>query len=152
MVDELDPKVAEKATTVFTGMTFLHTVGARLAALAPGKANLEIEYRSDLCQHHGLTHPGILSGLADAACGLASITTLTPDRDLVAVEMKINFMSGVGPGQLLRATGTVPRPGRTLTVCTAHLHAVTADQEPTLVALAMATMMSRPARQEPGHG
>ncbi|MFI7123166.1 PaaI family thioesterase [Amycolatopsis sp. NPDC049868] len=152
MVTGIDPLVREKATAIFTGMTFLRAIGARLVDVAPGIAVLETEHRADLCQHQGATHPGILSGLADAACGLAAITMQSTDRDLVAVEMKINFVSGCAPGQLLRATGAVSRAGRTLTVCTAHLHAVTADKEEILIALAMATMLSRPAHQEPDRG
>ncbi|MFC3452660.1 PaaI family thioesterase [Amycolatopsis speibonae] len=86
---------------------------------------------------------------------LAAITAQATDRDVVAVDQKINFLSGAGPGQVLRATGTVSRAGRTLTVRTAHLHAVTADHDEHLVALALATLMARnssPAAEEHDRG
>jgi hypothetical protein len=63
-----------------------------------------------------------------------------PNAEVLTVEYKINFLSPAR-GELLVARGRVTKPGRTLTVCTADVFAVSTGQEK-LVATMLATIMA----------
>ncbi|MFI1916607.1 PaaI family thioesterase [Nocardia sp. NPDC020380] len=119
--------------------TLLTTLGIRVADLAPGRVTLELPFRADLCQQNGFVHAGAITTLADSACGYAAMSLQPPGRDILTVEFKVNLMSPA-IGEHFRATATVVRSGRTLTICTAE---VTADTDPTRpIALMQATMMA----------
>ncbi|QIS11729.1 PaaI family thioesterase [Nocardia arthritidis] len=91
-------------------------------------------------QQNGFVHAGAITTLADSACGYAAMSLQPPDRDILTVEFKVNLMSPA-VGQYFRATATVVRSGRNLTVCTAE---VVADDSTRTIALMQATLMAVP--------
>ncbi|WP_324192458.1 PaaI family thioesterase [Nocardia transvalensis] len=102
---------------------------------------LELPFRADLCQQNGFVHAGALTTLADSACGYAAMSLQPPERDILTVEFKVNLMSPA-VGQRFRATATVVRAGRTLTVCAAEVHC---DDDSRPIAVMQATLMAVPA-------
>jgi uncharacterized protein (TIGR00369 family) len=99
--------------------------GAWLLDVAPGRVTIEVPLGPRLTQQHGAFH-GVIGAIADSAGGYAALSLMPADSDVVTVEYKINFMrSATGP--LLRATGEVIRPGRTITVVRIDCASGTAD-------------------------
>lgn len=62
--------------------------------------------------------------------------------DVLSVEFKVNLLAPA-VGERFRAVGTVVRSGRTLTVCTGQVLALTHGKPDSHVALMQATMITR---------
>lgn len=110
-----DPAWEAKVRASFARQTFMDTIGARLAAVAPGECEIELPFRADLCQQHGYLHGGVVTGIAANAGGYAALTLMPADSSVVGIEYKINLMASPS-GERFLARGRVLRPGRTLHV------------------------------------
>jgi uncharacterized protein (TIGR00369 family) len=141
-----DPHFAARVRASFASQRLMSTFGARLLRVAPGEVHIELPFRDDLTQQHGYLHAGAVAAIADTACGYAAITLIAADATVLSVEFKLNLLAPAR-GDRLIARGRVLRPGRTLTVCTGEVVAVTASRE-TAVAAILATMIVIPARPE----
>jgi uncharacterized protein (TIGR00369 family) len=134
-----DPAWEAKVRDSFARQTAMHTIGARIAALAPGYCEIELPYRRDLCQQHGYLHAGITTTIADSAAGYAAYSLMPPDASVLTVEFKVNLMAPAA-GERFLARGSVVRPGRTLVVVEAEVVAQENGQEKPIAQL-LATMM-----------
>ena len=94
-------------------------------------------------QQNGYLHAGVVTSVADSACGYAALTLMPPGSDVLSVEFKVNLLSP-GLGDVFRADARVVRSGRTLTVCQAEVTAISAGHPDVSVALMQATMIARP--------
>ena len=128
----------------FVRQTFLRLLGAEATVVEPGHVVIELPFRADLCQQNGLLHAGVLTSVADSACGYAALTLMPAGSDVLSVEFKVNLLAP-GRGDRFRADAKVVRAGRTLTVCQAEVVASSADADDVTVALMQATMIARPA-------
>jgi uncharacterized protein (TIGR00369 family) len=150
----LDPQTEHRIRESVGRQTLLSTLGVTIAGIWPGRVELDLPYRADLCQQNGFVHAGAITAVADSACGYAAASLMPADRDVLTVEFKVNLLSPAR-GDRFRATGEVVRAGRTLTVCSAEVVAWADDgagePEASLVrvALMQATMMAVTA---PGGG
>lgn len=124
----------------FDQQTVMAVIGASLRSAAPGAVEIELPYRRDLCQQDGFLHAGIVTTIVDSACGYAAYTLMPDGARVLSVEFKINFLAPA-VGDRFIARGTVARAGRTVTVCTGEVAAVSQDSE-RAVALMQATMMA----------
>ena len=84
-------------------------------------------------------HAGVITAIADSACGGAALTLMPAGSDVVSVEFKLNFLAPAR-GERFVARGRVLRTGRTLTVCAADVVAIPGD---VTVATMLGTMMRR---------
>jgi len=125
--------------------SFMRLIGAHAVEVVRGRVVLELRYRADLCQQHGFVHAGVITSIADSACGYAALTTMPEGSDVLSVEFKTNLLAPAR-GELFRAKGTVAKAGRTLTVCQAEVVAVSDGGEDVVVALMQATMITRAPR------
>lgn len=123
----------------FARQAFMATLGARLARVAPGEVDIELEPRPELGQQHGYVHAGAVAAIVDSACGYAALTLMPEGSEVVSVEFKVNLVAPA-VGDLLVARGVVVRSGRTLTVCRGEAVARKGAEERT-VAVMQATMM-----------
>jgi uncharacterized protein (TIGR00369 family) len=143
----LDPQTEHRIRESIARQTLLSTLGVTIAGLWPGRVELDLPYRADLCQQNGFVHAGAITAVADSACGYAAASLMPADRDVLTVEFKVNLLSPAR-GDRFRAAGEVVRAGRTLTVCSAEVVAWADDgagePEASLVrvALMQATMMA----------
>jgi uncharacterized protein (TIGR00369 family) len=143
----LDPQTEQRIRESIGRQTLLTTLGVTVAGLWPGRVELDLPYRADLCQQNGFVHAGAITAVADSACGYAAASLMPADRDVLTVEFKVNLLSPAR-GDRFRAVGEVVRAGRTLTVCSAEVVAWADDgagePEASLVrvALMQATMMA----------
>jgi uncharacterized protein (TIGR00369 family) len=134
-----DPGWESKVRDSFARQTFMRLIGAKIAALAPGRCEVELPFREDLCQQHGFLHGGVITAIAANAAGYAAFTLMPADSSVLGVEYKINLIDPAA-GDRFVARGTVVKPGRTLSVVESAVHAEGAGK-PRVVAHMLATMM-----------
>ena len=116
----------------------MKTLGAEIESVEPGKVTLTCAFAEGLTQQHGLLHGGVLASLADVACGYAALSTMPPEREVLTVEFKINFLKAAKTDRLI-AVGQVVQSGRSLTVCEGSVFNAART---TLLAKMTATMMA----------
>lgn len=131
---------AAKALDPHMGHSFLRLIGAKLEDAEPGKAVVSCEARDDLRQHHGFIHGGVITTIADVACGAAAVSIMPEGHRPLSVEFKVNHMRTVRDGKLI-ATAEVIKPGRTFMVVEAT---VTNEPGGQLIAKMLATMYVAP--------
>jgi len=106
----------------FDRQSMMRTLGARLAAIAPGRIAITAPILPTSLQQHGAGHAGLAFSIGDSAAGYAALTLMPEDTEVMTVEMKINLMSPA-TGDRLVAEGRVIRPGRRILVVAADVWA-----------------------------
>jgi uncharacterized protein (TIGR00369 family) len=134
-----NPAFVEDIKQSFTKQTVMALIGGELTRVEPGVIEIRLPYRTDLTQQHGYIHAGIITTIADSACGYAAYTLMPPGSDVLAVEFKVNLMRPA-KGETFVARAEVIKSGRTLTVVRADVHAFAGEQRE-LVAIMQGTMM-----------
>jgi uncharacterized protein (TIGR00369 family) len=124
----------------FARQRFMATLGASLERVAPGEVAIAFTHREALTQQHGFLHAGVMTSVADSACGYAALSLMEPGAGVLSVEFKVNMLAPAA-GERFIATGRVVRAGRTLTVCAGEVTAVR-GAETVAVLLMQATMMT----------
>ena len=119
----VDPRCKES----FDRQGLMTLLGAQLVEAADGRAVIEVPYRDDLTQQHGYFHGGVVTAIADTACGYAAYTTMPEDSSVLTVEFKINLMNPAA-GDRLRAEANVHKAGRTLVVVGATVTVLRGDK------------------------
>jgi uncharacterized protein (TIGR00369 family) len=119
----------------------MSSLGARLETIAPGEVGIAIDARADLLQQNGFVHAGVLTSIADSACGGAAITLMPPASDVLSIEFKVNLLAPAAAPRFV-ARARVLRAGKTITVCRADVFGIDGANE-TLVATMLGTMMTR---------
>jgi uncharacterized protein (TIGR00369 family) len=135
----LDPAIEAKVRASFDAQEAMRTVGARMLALGPGRAEIELPALPHVGQQAGFVHGGVVAMILDSACGYASLTTMPAESEVVTVEFKINFLRPA-LGERILARGAVTRAGRSLTVAQGEAFALREERED-LVAIMIATMI-----------
>lgn len=135
-----DPDFERRVRTSFARQRAMTTLGARLAHVAPGEADVVLPFREELSQQHGFLHAGIATTIVDSACGYAALSLMPADAAVLTIEFKVNLLAP-GQGERFVARGRVLKPGRTITVSTGEVIAVSGGEE-RLIATMTATIMS----------
>ena len=120
-------------------------LGARLTAIEPGRARIELTADDRHANPMGTLHGGVLCDIADAAMGMAYAATLDDGDSFTTLELKINFLRPVWRSHLV-ADGVVVHGGRTvgLAECTIT------DEKGRLVARASSTCLTLRGEQAAG--
>src|SRR5678816_2333819 len=134
-----NPTFVDEIKDSFTKQTIMNLIGGELTRVEPGVIEITLPYRADLTQQHGYVHAGIITTIADSACGYAAYTLMPPGSDVLAVEFKVNLLRPA-KGETFVARAEVIKSGRTLTVVRADVHALSKDSRE-LVAIMQGTMM-----------
>lgn len=132
----------------FARQTFMATLGAGLELVAPGRVDIGVAFSPTLCQQNGYLHAGVLTSIADSACGYAALSLAPPGHDVLAVEFKINLVRPASAPRFL-ACAEVLRAGRTLTVSRADVFGLKPSGRE-LVATLLSTVITRPLGAEGG--
>lgn len=135
-----NPLFATQVRNSFERQTAMSSIGAELLLVEPGKVEIALPYRSDLTQQHGYMHAGIITTIADTACGYAAYTLMPAGSEVLSVEFKVNLLRPA-KGERFVAVANVLKPGRTLTVVRADVFSVTEESERELIATMLATMI-----------
>ena len=141
-----DPNFEARVRESFARQQVMKTIGASLTKVSPGEVEIELPFRKDLTQQHNFLHGGIVATIVDTACGYAALTLMPVDSAVLTIEYKVNFVSPA-TGKRLIARGHVTKPGRTVTVCTGDVFAIS-DGKEKLVATMLATIMTLRGRAD----
>jgi uncharacterized protein (TIGR00369 family) len=136
----IDPEFESRIRSSFARQGLMETIGAKLLKVGPGEAQIELSYSKAITQQHGFVHAGIVSTIADNACGYAAYSLMPADSDILGVENKINFLAPA-KGERFVGVGRVIKAGRTLAVCSGEVWAYN-NGEKTLVAVMQSTLMT----------
>ena len=134
-----NPSFAAEVKASFEKQAVMAAIGAELMSVEPGIVQISLPYRADLTQQNGYLHAGIVTTIADSACGYAAYTLMPPNTEVLSVEFKVNLLRPA-KGEAFLAIAEVLKPGRTLTVVRADVFA-NPRSERTLVATMLGTMM-----------
>jgi uncharacterized protein (TIGR00369 family) len=148
-VSRFTPKVANFEARVrnsFERQAMMHTIGASVTRVEPGEAEIAMPITPQFCQQHGFVHAGVVTTIADTACGYAAFSLMPASAGVLTTEFKVNLLAPAA-GERLVAIGRVVKPGRTLTVTQGEVHAESAGAR-TLVAVITATLMAVEDREE----
>ena len=135
-----NPNFAEEIRQSFAKQTIMPLIGATLTRVEPGIVEITLPYRADLAQQHGYLHAGIVTTIADTACGYAAYSLMPPDSEVLSVEFKVNLLRPA-KGEMFVAVAEVVKSGRTLTVVRADVFGVDHSGKRELVATMLGTMM-----------
>lgn len=98
------------------------TLDFRLAEVEHGRAVFECEPAEFHYNPIGVVHAGLAMTLLDSAMGCAFVTTLDTNVGWTTLELKANFTRALTfDTGLVRCTGTVVHPGRTVATTEARL-------------------------------
>ncbi|HZY16526.1 MAG TPA: PaaI family thioesterase [Ramlibacter sp.] len=139
LFDPQDPGFAERVHASFARQAAMHTIGAKLAEVTPGRVVIELPWQQALTQQHGFLHAGMVATALDSACGYAASTLMPADAGVLTIEFKINLLAPA-QGSRFRMEGAVLKPGRTITVAEGRAYAWHEGREK-LVATMGATIM-----------
>jgi uncharacterized protein (TIGR00369 family) len=117
-----DTDYGRRVRDSFERQGLMRYLGAQLADLSPGLAEIRVSYRLELTQQHGYFHAGVSGVIADSACGYAAYTLMPTDSTVLTVEYKMNLLAPAD-GEELIARARVVRSGRTLKICAADIYA-----------------------------
>jgi uncharacterized protein (TIGR00369 family) len=120
-------------------------LGLKIASSGKGWATVEFEASARYANPTGSLHGGVLCDLADAAMGVAYLSTLAEGESLTTIELKINFLRPVWNGKL-RARAKMVRAGKVIGLVECDV----LDEQDRLVARASSTCMTLRGRLAEG--
>jgi len=135
----INPSFADEITESFAKQTIMGLIGAEITRIEPGIVEITLPYRADLAQQHGYLHAGIVTTIADSACGYAAYSLMPPNSEVLSVEFKVNLLRPA-KGETFKAVAEVVKAGKTLTVVRADVFGVDGDRRE-LVATMLGTMI-----------
>ncbi|MBI3710915.1 MAG: PaaI family thioesterase [Proteobacteria bacterium] len=141
-----NPDFAARVRDSFDRQGAMKLIGAALVHVAPGEADIAVDYRQELSQQHGYFHGGIVGTIGDSAGGYAAFSLMPADASILTVEYKMNLLAPAAGSRLI-ARGRVVKPGRTLTI--AHIDVfVLRDGTEHLCATLLQTLMAMAGRTD----
>jgi uncharacterized protein (TIGR00369 family) len=138
----LNESFADQIKQSFARQSVMRLIGAELGRIEPGLVEINLPYRTDLTQQHGYLHAGIVSTIADTACGYAAFSLMPPGSEVLSVEFKVNLLRPAR-GEHFVARAEVVKAGKTLTVVRSDVFAVSKEKEEQLIATMQGTMIAR---------
>ena len=135
-----NPSFAEEIKQSFSKQTIMSLIGAELSRVEPGIVEITLPYRADLAQHHGFLHAGVVTTIADSACGYAAYSLMPPKSEILSVEFKVNLLRPA-KGEVFLAAAEVIKSGKTLTVARADVFGLDQGGRRELIATMLGTMM-----------
>jgi uncharacterized protein (TIGR00369 family) len=119
----------------------MRTLGASLELVEPGRVHIAVPFSPALTQQHGYVHAGVISSIADSACGYAAMTLAPAGTEVLTVEFKISLIAPARGDRFL-ARAAVLRGGKRISFCTGEVHALRESREE-LVATILSTVVTK---------
>src|SRR5438876_12371867 len=114
-MNPLKPSFAENVARSFRQQPIMDLIGARLLLVEPGVVEITLPFRADMTQQHGYLHAGVVTTIADSACGYAAYSLMPAGSEVLSVEFKVNLLRPA-QGETFLTRAQVIKAGRTLTV------------------------------------
>ena len=134
----------DAAKQSFAQQGFMKTIGAKMISIEKGLVKISCERTNAVTQQHRYFHAGVITSIADVACGYAAFTTMPEGSEVLSVEFKTNLMKAANADRII-ATGKVIKSGRTLVFCEAK---VTDESEEIIFATFQGTMFCVQTKQK----
>jgi uncharacterized protein (TIGR00369 family) len=125
----------------------MHDIGVHITSVARTRASMTLPARPQWVGDaaRGQLHPGVLTVLADSACGLAVGTTLTERAPFATLDLRMDYLRAAGPDQDLHCDAHCFRLTRQVAFVRAEVWQAEREQP---VAVAQASfMLATPAGQ-----
>jgi len=135
----VNPDFEQEVRRNFAQQSVMNLIGASLSLVEPGIVEITLPYRQDLTQQNGYLHAGMITTIADSACGYAAFTLMPPGAGVLSVEFKVNLLRPA-KGDSFVARAEVIKAGKTLTVVRADVFALS-EEDRTLIATMQGTMI-----------
>ena len=117
----VDAEYENRVRESFARQGLMKHLGAELAVLGAGHAEIHVPFRVEVTQQHNYFHAGVSGAIADSACGYAAYTLMPADASVLTVEYKMNLLAPA-EGEKLMARARVLRSGKTLKICAADVY------------------------------
>ena len=88
----LNLSFAADVASSFAGQPIMNLIDAGLGLVEPGKVEIELPFRADLTQQDGYLHAGVITTIADSACGYAAFSLMPNGSRVLSVEFKVNLL------------------------------------------------------------
>src|ERR1700741_5195130 len=118
-----NPHFVEDIKSSFAKQSIMTLIGAELVAVEPGVVEIKLPYRVDLGQQDGYLHAGVVTTIADSACGYAAFSLMPAGSAVLSVEFKVNLLRPAR-GASFVARAEVIKAGSTLSVTRADVFAI----------------------------
>ncbi len=123
------PQWEQPVRDSFSRQGLMAALAIRLHSLAPGEVRLRFDLATNLTQHHGFVHAGVIGSVLDSACGWASQTLMPAGTEVLTVEYKLNLLRPA-TGATFEGVGVVTRPGATITFASGQLVEINDPERP----------------------
>jgi len=140
-MDAPNPSFAQDVKRNFARQAIMNLIGAKLSLIEPGVIEITLPYRADLTQQRGFLHAGVVTTIADSACGYAAYSLMPAGSEVLSVEFKVNLLRPA-QGESFVARAEVIKAGRTLTVVRADVFGIDGNGKRELVATMQGTMIA----------
>lgn len=111
--ETMNVRTEKELRASFLNQPLMPYMGAKLSAISPGKAQIEVDYKKNITQQHGLFHGGVSGAIADNAAGFAAMTLMDREKEPLTIEFKINFLN-IAHGKTLTAEAVILQAGRSI--------------------------------------
>lgn len=118
----------QRVSGSFSDQKFMHFIGAKLTQVDFGFTEIELPFRKELTQQHGLFHGGIVATIADNASGFAAFSLMSQNQQPLSIEFKINLMAK-SIGEKIIARGKVLKNGKRIKVCQSEIFCLKNNSE-----------------------
>jgi uncharacterized protein (TIGR00369 family) len=119
------------------------TFGMKIVQFSVGEVTLTMKVDERYHNPMGTLHGGIMTDLADASMGVATMSTLAKDETFTTLELKMNFLRPVQDGWLTSEAKVLHRGKRI-----ALVEAVVKDSKKKQIARGIATQMVLPIQKK----
>ena len=136
----------ERVRSSFERQGLMRLLEAEVVEAGEGRCVIEVPFHDRLTQQERYFHGAVIGAIGDNAGGYAALTLAPPEREVLTVEYKVNFLAPAR-GEKLVARGEVVSAGRRLFVCKAEVAAVKNGEERTCATLLQTVSLS-PVRDQ----
>lgn len=142
----VDAEFESRVRDNFARQSLMKHLGAELAEIGPGRAEIHVPFRMEVTQQDNYFHAGVSGAIAYSACGYAAFTLIPANASVVTVEYKINLLAPAD-GEKLMARARVLRSGKSLKICAADVY-VQKNGAEIHCATMLATIMCLPGKSD----
>jgi uncharacterized protein (TIGR00369 family) len=103
------PGSLERVMASFRKQDLMRLLDARVVEVGEGRCVIEVPFRDELTQQERYFHGGVIGAIADNAGGYAALTLAPPDREVLTVEYKVNFLAPTWGEKLVARGGGLER-------------------------------------------
>ena len=122
-----DPLIDPRIKASFDRQPMMQSLQARLIEAGNGRCVIRAPLLAGFTQQQGFAHGGTTFTLGDTAAGYAALSMVPPEKEVLTVEMKVNYLAPIIDAEI-EAVAEVLRAGRRLIVVRGELFALKGEK------------------------